>query len=42
MEVKHCAGHSRLGAAVPITWVGGEVETGLLLYLSYELPFRKQ
>ena len=22
------------GAAVPITWVGGEVETGLLLYLS--------
>jgi DtxR family transcriptional regulator, Mn-dependent transcriptional regulator len=31
-----------LGAAMPITWVGGEVETGVLLYLSYELPFRKQ
>ena len=30
-----------LGAAVPITWVAGGTETGLLLYLSYELPFRK-
>ena len=31
-----------LGIAMPITWVADEVETGLLLYLSYELPFRKQ
>ena len=30
-----------IGAAVPITWVGGETETGLLVYLSYELPFKK-
>ena len=30
-----------VGAAVPITWVGGETEPGLLLYLSYELPFKK-
>ena len=31
-----------LGVAMPITWVADEVETGLLVYLSYELPFRKQ
>jgi DtxR family Mn-dependent transcriptional regulator len=30
-----------LGAAMPITWVNGEAETGLLLYFSYELPFKK-
>jgi DtxR family Mn-dependent transcriptional regulator len=30
-----------LGAAVPITWVDGSAETGLLVYLSYELPFKK-
>jgi DtxR family Mn-dependent transcriptional regulator len=29
-----------LGAAVPMAWVGGEVEPGLLIYLSYELPFK--
>ncbi len=31
-----------LGAAMPITWIDGSAETGLLLYLSYELPFKKQ
>ena len=30
-----------LGAAMPITWVDGSAETGLLVYLSYELPFKK-
>jgi len=30
-----------LGAAMPITWVQGSAETGLLVYLSYELPFKK-
>ena len=30
-----------IGAAVPITWVGGGTETGLFVYLSYELPFKK-
>jgi DtxR family Mn-dependent transcriptional regulator len=30
-----------LGAAVPITWVDGSAETGVLVYLSYELPFKK-
>ena len=30
-----------LGAALPITWVNGEAETGVLVYLSYELPFKK-
>jgi DtxR family Mn-dependent transcriptional regulator len=30
-----------VGAAIPITWVAGSAETGLLLYLSYELPFKK-
>lgn len=30
-----------LGAAVPVTWAEGESETALLLYLSYELPFKK-
>jgi DtxR family Mn-dependent transcriptional regulator len=29
------------GAAVPITWGGSDTETGVFLYLSYELPFRK-
>ena len=28
-----------LGAAVPITWVDSESSAGVLLYLSYELPF---
>ena len=31
-----------VGAAVPVTWVDGGTETGLILYLSYELPFKKQ
>ncbi|MEO7273390.1 MAG: metal-dependent transcriptional regulator [Vicinamibacterales bacterium] len=30
------------GVAVPITWEGGESDTGVLLYLSYELPFLKK
>ena len=30
-----------VGAAVPITWVAGETEPGLFLYLWYELPFKK-
>jgi DtxR family Mn-dependent transcriptional regulator len=30
-----------LGAAMPITWVSGEAETGVLVYLSYELPFKR-
>ena len=30
-----------LGAAVPITWVESESSAGILLYLSYELPFKK-
>ena len=30
-----------LGAAVPITWVESEATAGLLLYLSYELPFAR-
>jgi hypothetical protein len=30
-----------LGAAVPITWVASASSVGGLLYLSYELPFRK-
>ncbi len=29
------------GAALPITWGGGNTDVGLFLYLSYELPFRK-
>lgn len=28
-----------VGAAVPITWVASETSAGVLLYLSYELPF---
>jgi len=31
-----------LGAALPITWADGETEAGVFLYLSYELPFRRQ
>ena len=31
-----------IGAAVPVTWIDGGTETGLLVYLSYELPFKKQ
>jgi hypothetical protein len=31
-----------LGAAVPVTWIDGGTETGVLVYLSYELPFKKQ
>jgi DtxR family Mn-dependent transcriptional regulator len=30
-----------LGAALPITWIGGSADPGLLVYLSYELPFKK-
>lgn len=30
-----------LGAAIPIRWVQGSAETGLLVYVSYELPFKK-
>jgi hypothetical protein len=30
-----------LGAAVPITWVESDASAGILLYLSYELPFRR-
>ncbi|MDQ3489182.1 MAG: hypothetical protein M3468_15810, partial [Acidobacteriota bacterium] len=30
-----------LGAAVPITWIESDSNAGVLLYLSYELPFRK-
>jgi DtxR family Mn-dependent transcriptional regulator len=30
-----------LGAAIPITWVGGDAETGFFVYFSYELPFKK-
>jgi DtxR family transcriptional regulator, Mn-dependent transcriptional regulator len=29
------------GAALPITWSGSDADTGLFLYLSYELPFRR-
>jgi DtxR family Mn-dependent transcriptional regulator len=29
------------GAAIPITWGGGDTDVGLFLYCSYELPFRK-
>jgi hypothetical protein len=28
-----------LGAAIPITWVASDTTAGMLLYLSYELPF---
>jgi len=31
-----------LGAAVPITWVASDSSAGVLLYLSYELPFGRQ
>jgi DtxR family transcriptional regulator, Mn-dependent transcriptional regulator len=30
-----------LGAAVPITWVSSDSNAGILLYLSYELPFAR-
>jgi DtxR family Mn-dependent transcriptional regulator len=30
-----------LGAAVPVTWVASDSNAGILLYLSYELPFGK-
>ena len=30
-----------VGAAIPITWVESDSGTGILLYLSYELPFKK-
>lgn len=30
-----------LGAAVPITWVASDSSAGILLYLSYELPFAR-
>ncbi|HEV3486556.1 MAG TPA: iron dependent repressor, metal binding and dimerization domain protein [Vicinamibacterales bacterium] len=30
-----------LGFAVPVTWAGGDSDTGAFVYLSYELPFRK-
>ena len=31
-----------LGAAVPVTWVESDSSAGLLLYLSYELPFLRR
>jgi len=31
-----------VGAAMPVTWVDGDPETGLFLYFSYELPFKKK
>ena len=30
-----------LGAAIPVTWVESDSSAGILLYLSYELPFRR-
>jgi DtxR family Mn-dependent transcriptional regulator len=30
-----------LGLAVPVTWGGGSTESGVLAYLSYELPFSR-
>ncbi|HEY0876494.1 MAG TPA: iron dependent repressor, metal binding and dimerization domain protein [Vicinamibacterales bacterium] len=30
-----------VGAAVPITWADADANAGLLLYFSYELPFRR-
>jgi hypothetical protein len=30
-----------IGAAVPVTWNAGESNTALLVYFSYELPFKK-
>jgi DtxR family transcriptional regulator, Mn-dependent transcriptional regulator len=30
-----------VGAAIPITWVESDSSAGMLLYLSYELPFKK-
>lgn len=30
-----------LGAAVPVTWVASDSSAGVLLYLSYELPFTR-
>ena len=30
-----------LGVAMPVTWVEGSAETGVFVYLSYELPFKK-
>ena len=30
-----------VGAAVPVTWIESDASAGILLYLSYELPFRK-
>ena len=30
-----------LGAAAPMTWVASDSSAGLLLYMSYELPFKK-
>ena len=30
-----------LGAAIPITWVASDSSAGVLLYLSYELPFKR-
>jgi hypothetical protein len=30
-----------LGAAAPVTWRDGGADAGIILYLSYELPFRK-
>jgi len=31
-----------LGAAIPITWIESNSSAGVLLYLSYELPFGRQ
>jgi hypothetical protein len=29
------------GVATPVTWQTGDVDTGIFLYLSYELPFKR-
>ena len=30
-----------IGAAVPVTWTGGETSVGVFGYFSYELPFKR-
>jgi len=30
-----------VGGAIPITWVASDSSAGILLYLSYELPFKR-
>jgi hypothetical protein len=31
-----------LGAAIPIVWIESDSSAGILLYMSYELPFGRQ